>query len=437
VKFGAPIGRTEHYQPVSAGGLPSVLRPGETGRDGEPYRDCCNRLFAVSLLPSHPRQVDSSNAEKQYMKGHWYGIYIGSNSGEMVVEIDDMGDHFRGHAYVYDKNTSLPSTFVTIRTADKANRIEFTAELLPIDPDTQEPTNWQQVASRYPGVNMSQRADVKCHWSEDWIALEWQTNTGGHGQAQLLKGQVNQPSAYQPLPVTNRSQFIEHVKALEHYRYMYRGQRHTSRLRTPFHRTGRADIRRYFQQDIQTLRAYLSARTSHFYDLRDPIQNAAFFHLIQHHRYPTPLLDWTYSPFVAAYFAYHPITSADAARASPDEKVRIFVFDKMQWCSDIPQIGNVWDRRPHFSIVEPVAIENERMVPQQALSSWSTIDDIEDYIDYVEKEKRKRYLQVIDLPVRDRDHVLRELRLMGITQGSLFPGLDGACEDLRDRFFGC
>src|SRR5262245_30853022 len=45
---------------------------------------------------------------------------------------------------------------------------------------------------------------------------------------------------------------------LEHYRYMYRGQRHTLRLRTPFHRTGRADIRRFLVQDIQALQAYLS-----------------------------------------------------------------------------------------------------------------------------------------------------------------------------------
>jgi len=370
------------------------------------------------------------------MNGYWYGTHTGSNSGQIVVELDDMGDHFDGCAYVYDDNTSLPSTFAIIKTADKANRIQFTAQLLPLHPDTQQPTNWQQIASRYSGVNMSQQADVTCEWSEEGIALAWQTNIGTHGCAHLPKSRVKEPSVYQTLPVTNWSEFIEHVKRLEHYRYMYRGQRHTLRLRTPFHRTGRADIRRFLVQDIQALQAYLSARTDHFYDLRDPIQNAAFFHLIQHHRYPTPLLDWTYSPFVAAYFAYHPISSEDAARASPDQKVRIFVFDKVQWCIDFPQIGNVWDRRPHFSIIEPVAIENERMVPQQALSTWSTIDDIETYIDFVETDKRKCYLQVIDLPLRERDRVLRELRLMGITQGSLFPGLDGACEDLRERFFG-
>jgi hypothetical protein len=28
------------------------------------------------------------------MKGNWYGRYDGSNTGQMVVELDDRGDHF-------------------------------------------------------------------------------------------------------------------------------------------------------------------------------------------------------------------------------------------------------------------------------------------------------------------------------------------------------
>ncbi len=39
------------------------------------------------------------------------------------------------------------------------------------------------------------------------------------------------------------------------------------------------------------------------------------------------------------------------------------------------------------------------------------------------------------LPVRDRKRVINELQYMGITAGSLFPGLDGACEELRERNF--
>ena len=74
-------------------------------------------------------------------------------------------------------------------------------------------------------------------------------------------------------------------------------------------------------------------------------------------------------------------------------------------------------------------------MPQQALSTFSTVDDIESYIAAMENAKAKRYLEVFDLPLVERDHVLGELRLMGINAGSLFPGLDGACEELKERFF--
>jgi hypothetical protein len=30
---------------------------------------------------------------------------------------------------------------------------------------------------------------------------------------------------------------------------------------------------------------------------------------------------------------------------------------------------------------------------------------------------------------------MHDLSAMGITAGALFPGLDGACEELRERFF--
>jgi hypothetical protein len=69
------------------------------------------------------------------------------------------------------------------------------------------------------------------------------------------------------------------------------------------------------------------------------------------------------------------------------------------------------------------------------LSSYTTIDDIETYIISKEKETIKQYLQVIDLPLRERNNIMKELALMGITAGSLIPGLDGACEELKERFF--
>jgi hypothetical protein len=63
------------------------------------------------------------------------------------------------------------------------------------------------------------------------------------------------------------------------------------------------------------------------------------------------------------------------------------------------------------------------------------VDDIQTHIKEVEQVRGNTYLEVFDLPVSDRERVMRELALMGITAGALFPGLDGACESLKERNF--
>ena len=75
------------------------------------------------------------------------------------------------------------------------------------------------------------------------------------------------------------------------------------------------------------------------------------------------------------------------------------------------------------------------MIPQQSVSSVTNVDDIETYIREVEIAKGKSYLYSIDLPESQRSEVFDELSFMGLTAGSLFPGLDGACEELKERNF--
>jgi len=169
--------------------------------------------------------------------------------------------------------------------------------------------------------------------------------------------------------------------------------------------------------------------------MRKPEEHGAFVSLAQHHGYPTPLLDWTRSAFVGAYFAYRKLRNSDAMRALPDQKVRIYVFDREQWAGELLQINRLAPALPHLSLLDALEIENARIISQQALSTITNIDDVETYIRFVEHSRAKSYLQVIDLPVQERPSVITELQQMGITAGSMFPGLDGACEALKEQYF--
>jgi FRG domain len=372
--------------------------------------------------------------KKPSMSGYWYGPYSGTNTGNIVIEIDDRGTHFECCAYAFEADSKLPSTFAWIRTSDKEQPVRCKAALLPLEPRIGEPTNWQQLASAFPDVTFPTEADVDFEWDETSLRVGWTTTIDTFGSAELERTKAGGRSELVPLGIRTWKDFKDYVNQLDHYRYIYRSQTNTWRLRTPFHRTGRADMRRFFSDDVPILHRQLSARTPHVFDLTNPLQNAAFLNLIQHHGYPTPPLDWTYSPFVGAYFAYNKVTRTQAASASDERKTRIVIFDKFQWCMDIQQILTVSARFPHFSVVEPISIGNNRIIPQQALSTFATVDDIETYI--VSKETDdKKYLQAVDLPLNERDAVMRELAMMGVTAGSLFPGLDGACEKLRERFF--
>lgn len=88
----------------------------------------------------------------------------------------------------------------------------------------------------------------------------------------------------------------------------------------------------------------------------------------------------------------------------------------------------------HFTVLEPLALNNPRVVPQQSVSSVTNIEDIEAYLMTRERQVGKQYLRVIDLPASERNAVMQELSVMGITAGSLFPGIDGVCKQVRERF---
>jgi hypothetical protein len=60
---------------------------------------------------------------------------------------------------------------------------------------------------------------------------------------------------------------------------------------------------------------------------------------------------------------------------------------------------------------------------------------MEGFIELHESTFHEKYLTRIDLPISDRNKAMKELQSMGITAASLFPGFDGVCDYLKERYF--
>ena len=357
------------------------------------------------------------------LSGQWVGKYSGSNFGSLVIDIDDAGDHYRGVACVWDENPQLPSSLVRFQTSSKANSHKL--------------DNLPNVQLNPPGVlatkgsSFPPTVNVEIELQGKNLSVKWFTPVGTAGTAITPKTRAEEKSELEPIPIKTWKRFKQYVNVLPPKRFRFRGQENGKwRLRTSFHRTGRANLERYLIDDISALRKALSPLTRYPTDLNNPLQYAAFLNLAQHHGYPTPLLDWTWSPYVAAFFAFRNLRG----KVPRGSRVRIFKLDLVEW-NKVPHFDNVFPVPLHVSVLDALAYENIRATPQQSISTMANVDDIETHIQGVEALRATKYLEAIDLRATDRQEVMRELALMGVTAGSLFPGLDGTCESLRERNF--
>jgi hypothetical protein len=144
--------------------------------------------------------LENRITDRLIMNGQWIGRYTGTNSGQLVVDLDDMGTHYEGVACAYDDEPSLPGTFVIVKTTNREPTFQGRLPLEPIDPRTGQPNSWANVRTLFPeGINMPSIAEVALNLDDDVLKVEWRTDVETSGSAALPRTKAGKPTEYQPL----------------------------------------------------------------------------------------------------------------------------------------------------------------------------------------------------------------------------------------------
>lgn len=174
------------------------------------------------------------------------------------------------------------------------------------------------------------------------------------------------------------------------------------------------------------------------FDIRNPHEYGSFLSLLQHYGFPTPLLDWTLCPYIAAYFAFK----------YPAEYVKVFVFDAESWHQPrhaLP-IRQVQSPYIHVTTVEPYDAGNPRVIAQKGKFTLNTTPDMEGFImDHPANifiQDNESFIQSIKMHRDEKIKAMHDLHLLGINENSLcldrggeFSDLVDACTELSDRYF--
>lgn len=226
--------------------------------------------------------------------------------------------------------------------------------------------------------------------------------------------------------------------AKENYDLLYRGQCNSAwGLTSSWHRIAPGSNPSLYWPLLRQVLDHVTTWSNQAWDLDNNEDVASFLGFLQHHGFPTPLVDWTMSPYIASFFGF-----AGVDERNPQcDSIAVYAFDHRTYVSDWKQVYELNAPTPHVSVLQAFSRGNQKQILQQGLYTFSNVADQEHHIISHEAAAAARrgepatYLWKYIMSVKEKPLAMRELRLMGINAMTLFPSIEGVCRYLKDMYF--
>lgn len=207
-------------------------------------------------------------------------------------------------------------------------------------------------------------------------------------------------------------------------RFLFRGQaRGDWGLTTSFDRWyarwGRARDRRRLSSDL--VAAFLEACENQGLDQIAAMDKDRSLALAQHYGLPTRLLDWTESPYVAAFFAFQSYVQLEAGST---EVVALWALDRL---------APIWASASEVQIIRPPRSGNVRLRNQSGFFTVSAFEQASLNEWLLSQPGDDIALYRLLVPSSSVTSAMTDLAAMHITPGSLFSDLEGAAATAVQR----